>query len=81
MRGWSQDCPSSLVIWRDRRREVDFVVKSGRAVTAIEVKSARRRDSLPGMESFTAAFHPRLKLLVGADGVSVEVFLSKPMMH
>lgn len=75
----SGDC--EVYYWRDRSREVDFIVKSGRAVTAIEVKSARRRDSLPGMESFTAAFSPRRKLLVGADGVPVEEFLSKPVVH
>lgn len=75
----SGDC--EVYYWRDRSREVDFVVKSGRAVTAIEVKSGRRRDSLPGMESFAAAFRPKRKLLVGADGVSVEDFLSKPVAH
>src|SRR6266511_2172138 len=31
-----------LFYWRDRNREVDFVVRAGRAVTAIEVKMARR---------------------------------------
>jgi hypothetical protein len=35
--------------WRDRNREVDFVVKSGRTITAIEVKSGRRREAFPGM--------------------------------
>jgi len=33
----------------DRNREVDFVVRAGKSLVAIEVKSTRRRDTLPGM--------------------------------
>lgn len=70
-----------LFYWRDRNREVDFVVRAGRSVTAIEVKSGRSRDTLPGMEAFSAAFKPRRKLLVGGDGIALEEFLSQPVLH
>jgi hypothetical protein len=60
---------------------VDFVVKTATRVTAIEVKSGRRRETLPGMESFVAAFHPGRTLLVGTDGIPLEAFLSKPVSH
>ncbi len=70
-----------LHYWRDRNREVDFVVRAGRSVTAIEVKSARRRDALRGMEAFSAAFRPKRKLLVGGDGIAIEDFLAKPVEH
>jgi uncharacterized protein len=70
-----------VLYWRERSREVDFVVRIGRAVTAIEVKSTARRDSLPGMEAFADAFHPQRKLLIGGDGIPVEDFLSKPATH
>jgi len=70
-----------LFYWRDRNREVDFVVRAGRTVTAIEVKSGRSRDTLPGMEAFSAAFKPRRKLLVGGDGIALEEFLSQPVLH
>lgn len=70
-----------LFYWRDRNREVDFVVRAGRNVTAIEVKSARGRDVLPGMEAFSAAFRPRRKLLVGGDGIPLEDFLARPVEH
>lgn len=72
-----------LFYWRDRNREVDFVTRAGRTVTAIEVKSGRTREALPGMEAFIAAFKaqsPR-RLLVGGDGIAVEEFLSKPVEH
>lgn len=65
--------------WRDRSREVDFVVRLGRRLVAIEVKSGRSRDALPGMAAFAEAFHPTRKLLVGGDGIPVEAFLSEPV--
>jgi hypothetical protein len=72
---------SEVYYWRDRSREVDFVVKTGRSLAAIEVKSSRRRDSLPGMEAFAAEFRPQRKLLIGGDGIPIEEFLSKPVTH
>lgn len=67
--------------WRHRSREVDFVVRAGRGLTAIEVKSGKRRDSLPGMAAFSAAFRPGRKLLIGGDGIGLEQFLSRPVEH
>ena len=70
-----------LFYWRDRNREVDFVVRAGRAVTAIEVKSGRTRQTLPGMAAFAEGFRPDRSLLVGGDGIAVDEFLSKPVEH
>jgi predicted AAA+ superfamily ATPase len=70
-----------LFYWRERNREVDFVTRSGRLTTAIEVKSGRAPDVLPGMDAFATAFNPGRKLLIGGDGVSVEDFLSMPATH
>ncbi len=68
-----------LFYWRDRNREVDFVVRSGRSLIAIEVKGGRARDTLPGMAAFSEAFRPVRKLLVGGDGIPLEEFLSTPV--
>ena len=70
-----------LFYWRDRNREVDFVVRVGRTVTAIEVKSGRAREALPGMEAFATAFKPTRRLLVGGDGIALEEFLSRPVEY
>lgn len=70
-----------LYYWRERNHEVDFVARAGRTLTAIEVKSGRRRDSLPGMAAFGESHRAARKLLVGGDGVSVEEFLAKPPSH
>ena len=67
--------------WRDRNREVDFVVRAGRRLVAIEVKSGRAREVLPGMQAFNEAFKPDRLLLVGEDGIAVEEFLRKPIEH
>ena len=70
-----------LFYWRDVGLEVDFVVRVGRRVVAIEVKSGRRRDSLPGMGALGEAHRVHRSLLVGGDGIPVEEFLAKPVAH
>ena len=65
--------------WRERNREVDFVVRRGRTLAAVEVKSGRAPETLPGMEAFSDAFRPTRKLLVGGDGIDVGSFLATPV--
>ena len=67
--------------WRHRNHEVDFVVRAGQAVTAIEVKSGRTRQMPPGMAAFANIFQPVRSLLVGGDGIAIEEFLSKPVEY
>jgi predicted AAA+ superfamily ATPase len=68
-----------LFYWRERNHEVDFVVRAGRRLVAIEVKSSRRREAVSGMEAFAQAFRPARRLLIGADGIALEEFLSRPV--
>jgi hypothetical protein len=70
-----------LFYWRERNREVDFVVKVGNRLTAIEVKTGRAATSLPGMEAFAAEFRPHRRLLIGTGGIPLEDFLCKPVEH
>ncbi|HVO09090.1 MAG TPA: ATP-binding protein [Burkholderiaceae bacterium] len=70
------DC--ELFYWRDRGVEVDFVLRVGRRVAAIEVKSNRLREVPAGMAAFQAAFKPQRMVLVGADGVAIDEFLLRP---
>ena len=65
--------------WRERNREVDFVVRRGRTLAAVEVKSGRALETLPGMEAFSDAFRPTRKLLVGGDGIDLGSFLATPV--
>ena len=68
-----------LFYWRERNREVDFVVRAGRKLIAIEVKSGRAQNVLAGMKAFNAAFKPDRLLLVGGDGIAVDEFLRMPV--
>jgi hypothetical protein len=70
-----------LFYWRERSAEVDFVVRSGRRVIAIEVKSTAAGRAKAGAAAFSAAFRPHRSLLVGGDGISIEEFLGRPVAH
>jgi uncharacterized protein len=70
-----------LFYWRERNREVDFVVRTGRTAMAIEVKSGRRRETLAGMDAFADSFKGVRRLLVGGDGIELGEFLAKPVQH
>jgi len=65
-----------LFYWRDRAREVDFIVRHQGRLLAIEVKSHKRQTALPGMDAFVNAFHPDKIMLIGGGGLDVELFLS-----
>lgn len=71
----------SLYYWRERNREVDFVVRAGSRLIAIEVKSGRAPPALPGIAAFGAAFKVKRSLLVGGDGIALDDFLSHPVAH
>lgn len=65
--------------WRERNKEVDFILRSNNALLAVEVKSGASKGSLSGMEAFDKIFKPKRNLLVGGDGMSLEKFLSHPV--
>lgn len=65
--------------WREGNKEVDYILRRGKSVTAIEVKSGRVKDSFSGMDSFTTAFTPKQKIIVGIQGISIEEFLLAPV--
>lgn len=71
----------ALHYWRERNREVDFAVRAGRRLTAIEVKSGRAPQAHPGTAAFVQAFKPKRTLLVGGDGIALDDFLMQPVAH
>lgn len=68
------DC--ELYYWRERGKEVDYVVRSGQRIIALEVKSAAGNRTGSSAEAFTQAFKPWRTLLVGGDGIPIDEFLS-----
>ena len=71
----------AVYYWRERNQEVDFVVKAGRRLLAIEVKSGRAPQAHAGIAAFTAAFKPQRSMLVGGDGVALDEFLGRPVSY
>ncbi len=72
----TQGTDIAILYWRDRNREVDFVLKKGKELIALEVKSGKTKMSLPGMEAFSKIFLAKKLLLVGGGGIEVDEFLS-----
>ena len=67
-----------LYYWRDRGREVDFVLEHGRKLVAFEVKSCRRRGNVRGLEAFGKNFPVEASHIVGKGGIPVSEFLLTP---
>ena len=65
-----------LLYWRERDKEVDFVVKRGGRLTAIEVKSGRTRTARAELDAFSSAHGKARLLLVGSGGIPLEEFLA-----
>jgi len=68
-----------LFYWRQGDKEVDFVIRSGKKLIAIEVKSNRVKGALSGMTAFSKAFSPQHKLLVGKGGIPIDEFLKSEL--
>jgi len=60
--------------WRDRDKEVDFVIKKGSKLTAIEVKSGIIRNT-GGSLDFKRLYPDALSLIVGSTNLSLDSFL------
>jgi predicted AAA+ superfamily ATPase len=71
----------ALYYWRERMHEVDFVVKAGRRLVPIEVKSGRAPHARAGLEAFARSFKVHRTLLIGGDGVAIDEFLARPAVH
>jgi uncharacterized protein len=69
---------TNIFYWRTGNDEVDYVLQRRKKVVAIEVKSAARHQSLPGMRALLKICRSARPLLVGGQGVTFDEFLSKP---
>lgn len=70
-----------IYYWRERGSEVDFVVQSNKKLLAIEVKSSNKPANLNGLKKFAEKFEHTTTLLVGANGIGLQEFLSHPIEH
>ena len=61
--------------WRDSPYEVDFVLKKGRKLVAVEVKSGLKKGNLIGISDFLQNFPDSRPFLIGTGGIPIEEFL------
>lgn len=71
-----QGLPYEITYWRHRNDEVDFVVRTGRTIHAIEVKSGRP-GVLSGMAAFRKQHREAHPLLIGTGGMAFEEFFTR----
>lgn len=65
--------------WREGNKEVDFVLRRGNAITALEVKSGQRHPATEGLTAFKKHY-PRCKtLIVGLSGMDLKDFFETPV--
>jgi predicted AAA+ superfamily ATPase len=63
-----------LFYWRERNKEVDFVLTRNEITIGIEVKSSFGA-STGGTEAFSNRFSPKRVILVGRNGIPLDTFL------
>jgi predicted AAA+ superfamily ATPase len=61
--------------WREKNFEVDFVLKKGKSVVAVEVKSNAEKNT-EGLSRFKNMYNPTHAILIGNAGISTEEFLN-----
>lgn len=69
-----------LRYWNVGNKEVDFVLRKGERLAAIEVKSADA-DSVSGMKEFKAKYARTKPYLIGGQGMSPERFFTTEMVE
>lgn len=72
---------TTVYYWRENNYEVDFVVNTNGKTIALEVKSNHKKAKIQGLERFQSLFNPDAVLLVGADGIPLETFLTIPLQN
>jgi len=77
--GQAEALGGNLYWWRRGQEEVDFVVKAGGKLLAVEVKSGRSRGGHRGLEAFKSEWPSSRGLLVGSTGVPLSEFFETPL--
>ncbi|MCF7806098.1 MAG: ATP-binding protein [Simkaniaceae bacterium] len=68
-----------LFYWREKNQEVDFILKKGKKIIALEVKSSLKKEALSGMNTFIGMYEPFKALVIGNHGIPIQDFLCTPI--
>jgi len=72
---------NAIYYWKDKSHEVDFVVENKKKLLAIEVKSGNKSKNLEGLNKFATKYKNVKTILVGAEGIGLQEFLSYSINH
>ena len=64
--------------WRDHNREVDFILKQGDKLLAVEIKTGILGRKHSGLTAFNKKYPRAKSLLIGPEGLPVIEFISQP---
>jgi hypothetical protein len=70
----SREQSFELWYWRDGNKEIDFILKKGKQLIAIEVKAGNRLSS-SGLTAFENLYGPCTKILIGTEGLIWKDFI------
>jgi len=62
--------------WHEAGREVDFVLRQGTDLFALEVKSGLQQGNVSGLDAFAAAFPGARPQVLGTGGLPLETWFS-----
>jgi predicted AAA+ superfamily ATPase len=68
-----------VMYWNEGNNEVDFILKKGDIIVAVEVKSSSASMAVKGLEIFNKKFLPKKTYLVGGSGFPLDEFLRIPI--
>jgi hypothetical protein len=63
-----------ITYWRESGMEVDFVLRRGDDIVALEVKSGAPRQARSGLAAFRKEFSPHSAMLIGEGGMPLSEF-------
>jgi hypothetical protein len=65
-----------IYYWNDGSKEVDFVLRAGRELFALEVKSGHQPGNVSGLDAFRAIAPNARPMVLGTGGLPLESWFS-----
>lgn len=69
-----------IYYWREGNNEVDFVLRKGSSLTAIEVKSSQKQLTTKGLSVFKKHYPTTRTFVVGTGGMELKEFFETPIL-
>lgn len=61
--------------WNNGQKEVDYVIRDGQALQALEVKSGSNEGNVSGLDAFAQKFPQAQSMIIGTGGMPLDLWL------